>query len=245
MITLKCIDPSQVNDIDYMAYLDGDERPEFTEHLKKCEFCRNEVAEYAAYSVKLHQQLKPIKAALRANCPNTQTLGEYVLDLLKKPARQELEQHLASCEYCSHEYAQLNGWLVEPQTAKATSLLKRVIATVSSVARPMSLQLGLRGTARPVPQTYEANGVIINVAVQSAGAAKQDLQVVGQLLSDDENAELDIDGAEARIISSGQILATETVDEMGSFFFNQVKSAGFDLEIQLKDCIIIVPNLHQ
>lgn len=254
MTMLQCTDPAQISDTDYMSYLDGYERPDFVQHLKNCAFCRNEVSAYAAYDLKLHAQLKPIKAATRANCPDSQLLGEYVLDVLKKSARQELENHLTQCEFCSHEYAQLNGWLLEPQPGTQTQkventdtiaqLLKRVVATVLTVARPMPLQMSLRGTARPIPLTYEADGVIINVAVQKAGTSHNDLQVVGQVMGEDEEAELDTTGAEARLIHSGAVVATEVVDEIGGFFFNQVKATDFDLEIQLKDRIIVVPNLH-
>ena len=48
MTAIECIDPQQVNDSDYMEYLDGERRPGFEQHLQACQYCQVEMVSFYA-----------------------------------------------------------------------------------------------------------------------------------------------------------------------------------------------------
>ena len=210
-------------------------------------------------------ELRLTKAPDRASCPDTLTIGDYVLDMLKPQARKELETHLAICKYCPQELAQFNIWEAETQaeTSKRTTgnvaakpadvkqWLGRVVATMLTLSPAASnpMALGLRGDGPVLPTVYTTDGLIVNVVVQKAGFNRLDLQVMGEVSGENENAppslELEVEGAEIRLLHAEETLATEVIDENGNFFFDGVKAVDFDMEIQLSDRIVVISGLHK
>ena len=260
MTVIECIDPQQVNDSDYMAYLDGAKRSGFAQHLPACQYCQAEIAAFKVADAAISAQLHLTKAVNRASCPDTLVIGNYVLARLKPKARKELETHLATCKYCLQELAQFNMWAAETQTettkrntgnvpVKPTDVkqwLGRVVATMLTItpATPPMSQ-GLRGDAPKLPIAYTAEGIVVNVVVQKAGFNRVDLQVMGEVFVEDESMPLTLEGTEIRLLHAEETLATEVIDENGNFFFDGVKSVDFNMEIQLFDRIVAIPDLHK
>ena len=264
MTATECVNPQQVEDNDYMTYLDGAARLTFVQHLQNCACCQAEIAAYADVETALHQKLGLAQAAYRANCPPTQLIGEYSLGMGDYQARQEFKAHLKTCQYCSQEYQQLNVWAAaqtvpakaatnnptkadQPRPENVKQWLGRVVATVLSVTQPLPgfATAGLRGAEQAYPVTYEADGVLINFSVLPADPGLRDLQISGQLSGYAENTIPTVSGAEVRVVQGRRVLATEKVDEIGYFFFAKVKPIDFDLEFQLPDRIVLIPNAHQ
>ncbi len=261
MTPIECIDPRQVADSDYMAYLDGEKRAGFEQHLQACQYCQAEIAAFKATDAVMLAELRLTKAPYRASCPDTLVIGEYLLAILKPKARKELETHLATCEYCPQELAQFNIWMAETQAetskrnpgnvpakpADVKQWLGRVVATMLTVnpTAPGQMAQGLRGDEPVAPTVYTADGLIINVVVQKAGFNRLDLQVMGEVFGEDESVPLSVEGAKIRLLHAEEILATEIIDENGNFFFDGVKSVDFDMEIQLSDRIVAIPGLYQ
>jgi anti-sigma factor RsiW len=261
--TLGCVNPGQVNDEDYLAYLNNNARPEFEAHLATCPYCRREVEAFRRADDAVHRNFGFIVSPERTFCKEAQKLGEYVIGLVSLVETREIEGHLASCAYCQNEVQELRAWLPDPEFVSISSpgqrlattpaqreatlgWLRRVVATVLSVGQPQGgpvLAGALRGSLHGLPQVFQAEEVQITLSIQSAGPRRAELTIEGLVQSaNHETAELE--GAEVRLIKDAELLALEHIDDSGNFVFEEVPPTDkFDLEIMLIDKIVAVHDV--
>ncbi len=252
-----CIQPDQVNEADYLAALNQDSRPEFKQHLADCEFCQREIQVYRDLDNRVRRQFEFISSPARTLCPETQHAGEYAAGMLGPMEVAKLRQHLGNCEWCSTEVAQIKRWLLEPdalleeQTAPPTDQsqgerfdwLRRVVATLLKPTTLSYAQSGVRGSAAGLPQTFQAEELTIILTVQAAGPRSQVLNILGLVQAGDGGIETLI-GREIRLLSHGKEIATEALDELGNFIFENVQPLQpFELELSLETKIVVVPDL--
>jgi len=251
---LNCVNSEQVKEADYLAYINKDGRTEFAAHLQTCAYCRNELEIYRKFDNLLHRNFGLRWKSERTLCLDTQKLGEYALNLLLPVEQSYVEAHLSGCSFCSAEFRSLYEWLPEPgqpelpinnsNWEKAQNWLRRVVANLISVGRSQDnmamVAAGLRGNLEGIPQVFEAEEVQIMVTVQSAGLRRSELEVVGEVQSSSHTLE-ELEGAEVRLLKENQLLAIETINDTGNFFFDNVPSfPNFNLEITLSDKIVQV-----
>lgn len=262
--TLGCVDPKQVDDADYLAYLNHDGRSEFEAHLATCPFCQREVELYRKQDRAMRRNFNFIISSERPFCTETHKLGEYSLGLLSLLEKRELEAHLNSCQFCSEELNNLQSWLPEAELVPTTSQpgakqfverdqpepflvrLRRVVATLLSIGLPqgdLALAGGLRGSLDGAPQIFEAEEVQITITVQPAGPRRADLKVEG-LVQRAAHDLAELEGVPVRLLKGTELLATEQIDDIGNFVFESVApSDKFDLEITLEDKVVLVPDV--
>ncbi len=248
---LRCVQPDQVLDEDYLAVLDSNPRPSFSQHLQSCLFCQNELAAYRKLDIAIHQDFSFITSSERVLCPSSQKLGEFALDLLVAVERNQVTNHLANCPYCPAELTALSGWVLadDPLLGKVAvaplSGLRRIIAILLNQAgtTPGYALAGVRGDSEKLPRNYQAEEVSVTLTIQTVAPRSRDLLVMGLVQRD--NYPMDATaGAQVRLSEGGHILATEIIDELGNFVFEQITAPEhFDLEITLDDKIVMVPNL--
>lgn len=252
-----CIQPDQVNEADYLAALNQDARPEFQKHLVACEYCRRQLQIFRNLDNKVRRQFEFISSPARTLCPETQRLGEYVAGLMNVMESATMRQHLATCEWCSAEVAQLNTWLLEPDPlleeatvrppdqppSEPFDWLRRVVATLLKPSSLSYAQAGVRGNADGLPQTYQAEELTIVLTLQPTGPRSQVLNILGLVQADDGGLD-ELIGRKIRLLSQGQPVASEALDELGNFVFEHVQTPQpFELEITLESRIIVVPDL--
>lgn len=261
---IACIQPDQVHEADYLAALNKDLRPEFERHLAACEFCRHEVEAYRQWDTRLRRQFEFISSPARTLCPEAQRTGEYALGLMSPVESGKLRQHLAQCPHCTAESDQIRRWLLEPDAwlddpkkanrppdqpnfwaGEKADWLQRVVATLlkTSTTAPEYALTGVRGGPEGLPLTFQAEEVTIVLTIQPAGPRTKALNILGLVQTEDGSPE-SVAGAEVRLLSQGQALAAEMLDELGNFFFENVQPPPpFELEITLKSKIVMIPDL--
>jgi hypothetical protein len=113
----------------------------------------------------------------------------------------------------------------------------------SSNTAPAYAQAGVRGSAEGLPLTFQAEEVTIVLTVQEVGPRSKGLNILGLVQSEAGPPE-DLFGSEVRLLSQGLALASERLDELGNFFFENVQPPQpFELEITLASKIVMVPDL--
>lgn len=254
---LACIQPDQVTEADYLAALNQDSRPEFKRHLADCEFCRREIQVYRNLDDRLRRQFEFISSPARTLCPETQRVGEYAAGLLGAMESAKLRQHLATCDWCANEAAQIKQWLLEPDAllqepvvpppdrpqGERFDWLRRVVATLSKPTTLSYAQSGVRGSADGLPQTFQAEELTIVLTVQAVGPRSHGLNILGLVQAGDGGIE-NLIGREIRLTSQGKEVASEALDELGNFIFENVQPPQpFELELTLETKIIVVPDL--
>ncbi len=76
---MECSKPGAIRDEELVAYLAGEDvQPTVIQHIKYCQRCSSQLATYQRMEHKLTSKL------YRWDCPPSQVLGEYQLDLLEK-----------------------------------------------------------------------------------------------------------------------------------------------------------------
>ncbi len=256
---LKCIDPAQVDDADYLAAIAADARPNFNYHLEQCQFCQNELESYRMFDRQMHQHFGFITGPARALCVEAHRLGDFILGLLSQVETKKVDEHLKHCQFCSAEVSDLTSWLTDSAdpllsltqpgsgASRPGGWLRKVVATLLNVGettgRPNYALAGVRGGTEGLPHTYQAEEVSITVTIQTLKPYSKEWMVLGLVQRDNHTMEA-IAGVEVRICESGQTLATETIDELGNFVFAEVTPPDlFDLEIALEDKVVLVPHL--
>jgi anti-sigma factor RsiW len=232
-----CIQPGAVTPADLVAYAEGEAGPDVVAHIRRCAHCGAEARAYARTDRRLRQVL------YRADCPSTQTLGEYELGLLTPTQRQEVAAHALDCPRCADELKALRdfmaGDLVEADDlSSVTRRLRQLVATlVPSTASPAFA--GLRGATDQLTQVYRTDAMSITVEWRP-GARPGLASLVGLVLSDDES---DLGNRPVRLSAlngrSPELYVHDRTDELGNFTFDGLKPGAYRLEIDLADATVV------
>lgn len=260
--SFACIQPDQVNEADYLAALNKASRPEFERHLVQCEFCRNEIQVYRGLDNKLRRHFEFITSPARTLCPEAQRVGEFAAGLMVPLESAKMRQHLAQCAWCNTEAEQIRQWLSEPDAwliepsrrppdqpnlpiTERLDRLRRVVATLLKPdnSAPSLARSGVRGRDEGMALTFQAEEVTIILTVQEVGPRSKALNITGLVQAEDTSLEA-LAGKEVCLLYQGQAFATDALDELGNFIFEDVQPPQpFELEITLENKIIAVPDL--
>ncbi len=265
---LRCINPDQIQESDYLADLNNDARPEFEAHLQACQYCRAEVAAFGKLDSLMHKNYGFIVAPERILCTETIKLGEYLLGLLDEIGQRNLKAHLTACQYCTEELTNLKRFMPEepisfvprrPSTTPQINFgdikdwLHRVVATVLTATQPqvgMATAGAVRSTTMiptmldGTPQIFEAEDVQVTITVQSAAKRTTDVKIEG-LVQRENYGQDELEGSEIRLIKDNdELVATVKIDDSGNFVFERIaRSQIFTMEITLNDKLIIIPGI--
>jgi len=122
---MECSEPGAIRNEELIAYLLGEEvRADVVQHLASCQCCATELEAYRRMEYKLIGKL------YRWNCPSSQKLGEYQLELLSSEQAAAITSHLRTCMLCAAEIVALSAFLTDdpmlvesaPMTRKGASL---------------------------------------------------------------------------------------------------------------------------
>lgn len=265
---LECIDPDQVNDADYLAAITRNTRPGFAIHLDKCDYCQGELKAFQHLDNSMRRQFGFILNHQRLMCPTSQQIGEFVLKMLPAIEQITIGEHVKNCPHCAAELADLREFILDedpqpvtvkpsvkevltqprPEPSAKLDWLRRVVAhlieTVTGPAPTPGYALaGVRGETSDLPLTYQAEEVLVTVTVQALKPHSKECMVLGMVQRDNFPMEA-TSGALVRLYTGETTLATETIDDLGNFVFDEVIPSGMlGLEITLEDKVVLVENL--
>ncbi len=145
MTTAGCIDPQTVTPDSLLMYLDGEAPAEVSQHVAACPAC-------AAEAASLNRLQEQLGAALfRFDCPPSQVLGEYAIDLVTPEDRTSVAQHVVDCPRCTSELRSMREFLVAddlllPARSGVVAGLRRIVASLFPPAPALAPAVALRGT---------------------------------------------------------------------------------------------------
>jgi len=223
---MTCISPPEPEVRLLMAFLDGEADPETTLHLQQCDYCRDRAKT-------LEREQKLLTSRLyRASCPSSDELGEFHLRMLPSDRMLIVSQHVRECPLCTREVDQLKEFLGDLVPVTEGNLLqqtKRLVAKLVS-GRGAASAMGepsfaLRGTDEG-PMTFEAEGTVIVLDVQSANEGK--VNIFGQVAADDQDLWT---GSTITLIQTDGSKTIDTLNDLGAFHFEQVNSGSIQIMI--------------
>ena len=108
----------------------------------------------------------------------------------------------------------------------------------------MYAHAGVRGEAEGGSLTFQAEDVTIILTAQPEGPRSKTLNITG-LVQVENTAPDALVGKEVHLVYEGVHFATDTLDDTGNFFFEEIEPPQpFQLDIILDDRIISVTDLR-
>ncbi len=204
MDKLRCINPSEVEEGDLVAYIHGDAPPRVVKHVAECAFCAARV-----------EQLRMTDAALlslfyRSRCPTAETLAAFVLDQLPAVEKLRVAAHVRTCPACAEEVASVKGLADEPPTF--LGWLKEKLSQAALAHQIAFSPSPLRGPGWWKGR-FEADDLVVTLSVYGDGLTgrvrrRSDLSGVA-------SGEAWLVGAD-----DGRNVPQATIDERGRFQFD-------------------------
>jgi hypothetical protein len=246
---MTCVSPPELDDGDFLTYVDGEADHRVVAHLEQCPHCREKARRLARFQGRLTSQL------YRITCPSPLELGEYHLGMLSTAQAEAVAEHLASCPHCVREIAQLEGYLAELEPSLEPDLLKQVkrrvrVLIASRLIRDNSegdwprqpaltpAYAGVRGDEGEL-FIYQADDIQVVIEIQDDVERPGRKTILGLVvgLGDDQDME-------AHLWQAGQRVTVEPVDELGNFVIPDLIPASYELILVSSEKEIHVQDLQ-
>jgi hypothetical protein len=253
---MACTTPPALTDEQINDVIDGLADLQTITHLDECEDCRLRFD----FAKSLDQRLRAV--LYRQDCPTSQILGEYELNLLDAENEAVIQAHVQTCPRCQEELNLLRDFLtaepLEP-SIKAAPRHERdrrehrptppnprllVAEPLQAVAAYASRGGAVSGAVQPrSPQRgidlgmqplQEVKGITIFMEVQENDGV---LTLVGQLILEDFAAWVD---ALVQIRQGGSVLSVCAVDTTAGFRCRLTNRDPFDVTITSRKGVVLL-----
>jgi hypothetical protein len=210
-VTETCINPTEINEGDLMAYVDGTADQAVIEHVHRCPACARQAQELATLQATLTARL------YRASCPTPDQLIAYQRGELRGNERLTVAQHLRQCPHCARELAALahdEEEDVNPGERFRTAIEVRVVP----------------GMRRSTAQVYRLCHVKVTVTQRLSQANPGRWDLSGQVDLGGCGPE-SIDGTTAELYRGQELVTTTAVGPRGQFTFRNLEPGGYYLSL--------------
>jgi anti-sigma factor RsiW len=157
----QCINPDEIQEGDWSAYLHGEASEEVVRHVARCAFCAEQIERMRMVDTRL------LAAFYRDECPTPEILADYALGNLLAAEKLRVAAHVRSCMACREDLAPFRALAEEPPT-----LLRQLWESLALalVARPVSVAaVPVRGAGWQ--GRFEADDLIITLSSQDGRLA--------------------------------------------------------------------------
>ena len=231
---MKCISSPALDDTQIVRFIEGEADDAVAAHIKECPYCSEKARQWTRLQNGLKKQL------YRVTCPTPMELGDYHLDFLPDAQKLAVAQHVRECLLCRQDVAILEGFLssLTPES-DLLGAAKVLIARLMGAQGESGLAPALRGEAKG-PLTYEADGIVIVLDIQSANDGK--VELLGQVAADDQDSWT---GALVKLWQGDQLECSTTIDDLGAFRCEGIISGKQELRlVPTSGSPVVVTNLE-
>jgi hypothetical protein len=210
-VTETCINPTEINEGDLMAYVEGTADQAVIEHVHRCPACARQAQELATLQATLTARL------YRASCPTPDQLIAYQRGELRGNEKLTVAQHLRQCPHCARELAALaheEEEDVNPGERFRTAIEVRVAP----------------GMSRTTAQVYRLCHVKVTVTQRLARANPGRWDLSGHVDLGGRGPE-SIDGTTAELYRGEALVAIAAVSPRGQFTFRDLEPGEYYLSL--------------
>lgn len=219
----NCIDPTEIQEGDLMAYVDGVADEVVAQHVRRCPACARRAQTLAELGTALAANL------YRHTCPESDQLIAYHLGELGGNEKLVVAQHLRQCPHCARELA---GLAREERTGlreRLRAAIEVLEATLVMPPRATAVREAPEGT-RPELRIYQAGDVEITLSQQVVWAQPGRWDLSGQVRVEEQEPGM-IGGARVELHRGDGLIAIALLDSEGRFSFASVEPADYDLSL--------------
>ncbi len=202
-----CINPSQIEEGDLIAYLHGEAAPEVCEHIARCAYCADQVEQLRLVDAQL------LAAFYRDDCPSPEVLADLVLDRLPAVERLRVAAHVRGCPACAEEVAAVRD-LAGAEPPSLLTRLREALA-LALLARPVA------GAPAPVrgeewQARFEVDDLVVTLSLQAG-------RLTGRVRQRNVPPDTDYSGQVwllgEKMLADEEIPSSE-IDERGRFYLS-------------------------
>jgi hypothetical protein len=233
----NCVDPSEIQEGDLMAFVDGTAGKAVAEHVRRCAACARQAKALAELQAALTSHLH------RHSCPEPDQLIAYQHGELKGSEKLVVAQHLRQCPHCARELANLAR---DERAGLGERFRKALEILEAAPAKPQSQAATARDgseMARPKQRVYRAGEIEIVVSQRPVWgqSGRWDLsglvRVGGRVPETMEEARVELYRGEG-------VIAITFVNPHGHFVFTNVEPAAYDLALLWKGLDVRVKDVR-
>lgn len=226
---MKCISSPALDDIEIARYIEGEAEEAVVAHINECLFCSDRARQWTLLQNRLRRQF------YRTTCPTPMELGDYHLGLLPAPRVLVIAQHVRECALCRREVVHLDEYLTELASQQGRPAPVRVLIgrLIGGQSGELLSTPALRGDAKG-PLIFAADGIVVTLDVQPS--QNEQVAILGQVAAEDQDQWT---GAVVRISQDNMPDLTVSLDDLGSFGFEDVRPGSVHLKITSSDGIEI------
>lgn len=238
---ITCRVPPPLTEDQISDLLDGEINQDVMSHLEQCPGCTQRVERARMTEQRLKQRL------YRFDCPSSQRLSEYHLDLMPPETRSAITLHLEHCPHCRSELEALAVFLdqdaavrsepVRSEPVPKPAAPKLRLGDLLAILVPQTSQLALRGApdaSTPIlrgpssgPLMFEVAGITIFIEMDQPHKPHNEFFITGQFLAETGLWQ----GALVQVWQNEVIRAVTTIDEMGQFSCGPLNLGIIDVRI--------------
>jgi hypothetical protein len=210
-VTETCIDPTEINEGDLMAYVDGTADQAVVQHVRRCPACARQAQELARLQATLTARL------YRASCPTPDQLIAHQRGELRGNEKLTVAQHLRQCPHCARELAALaheEGENANPGERFCSAIEVRVAP----------------GMRRTTAQVYRLCHVKVTVTRRPTRANPGRWDLSGQVDLEGRGPE-SINGTTVQLYRGEALVATTAVSPRGQFTFADLEPGEYYLSL--------------
>lgn len=123
--------------------------------------------------------------------------------------------------------------------------VRRIVATLLPQQPRLAYQRDVSSQTALWPRRYSAEDVSISIQIERGPSRKDSLQLIGFVTRQGTTLEA-MQGTPVRLstlASTGKMVYTQNIDELGNFVFSSLVPATYTLELQLPEGIVVIDQL--
>jgi len=231
----KTFNQHNIQEGDLLAYLDGEASSMVHDHVIHCAVCMAEAMELQQLRVELLAEF------FRGSCPSTEQIMQYQIKELPRKQMRDVKKHLADCQHCRAELAELASVLVdkpEPNWLDQLTTAGRQILAAVLLPGPSMPALVLRGKGQQeqTHQTYQAGNYQVKLTIIAPPLNEGLWQIQGKVTSAGApSVEMHV-----HLWQENQMIVADDLDEFGYFELQKVKGGTYTLAVESANTSIVI-----
>ncbi|MBN1579577.1 MAG: hypothetical protein JXA89_02655 [Anaerolineae bacterium] len=230
---MNCIAPGEIQEGDLLAYIEGNASQSIKDHIARCPFCAGEAEALAQSDFAL------AAALYRADCPDTETLLQYQVGILPVHERRQIVQHIQKCPFCAKEVQRLSA-LDEPRHSIWEEMRRAARIVVEAVQADLPSYLAVAAHRGEIDQRlYRTDRYDIVAGSERSG----EIWCLRGRITCGGLTATELDGCAVRLVQQDKIIAKQTVDALGYFFFQNLDAGQYNLWVETPEDDIVVHTI--
>lgn len=236
---MTCINPPELSELELLRFNDGEAAEAVRAHIEACQHCRQRAVELAQWQTNLTSRV------FRHDCPEPMILAELQTGQLTAAQAGKVRNHVRDCPYCKAEITKLDQFLDLTSSDLEISTLDRVRVMIGRLMegpgqQGLTLQPAMAGVRGSVdgPRYYRAGE--LQVAINT----ERDPDNPGRMILFGALSAPKGSGWQVMIIYNSELIDECAVDSNGNFFFANLKSTTYSIQLINEAQEIILPEVR-